>query len=452
MPSPLIDIPCDDIFKNDRLGLEPAIAARTEALLSRSPQAIAIDGQWGTGKSTFLALWAAYLRGKGVKVVQFNAWKSFEADPLDALTRQILHQVDVPDSEQKRSREHLISFLKRYGPLVASQGTKLVSMLQPELEGVPQAVEAALGSVPSSTDSESTENSNSKIESPDEFASLLSSAAKTQSGDPVVVMVDELDRCSPDYSVEMLQILEHVFHAEHVVFVVAMNHSELVHSIRSFYGRGFNAEGYLERFFDDVLPLPTSRRVQYIETTLVPLENSNIPAFLEPSGLSLREIDKSVQHLKSVLDNDSQPPYGLIDMWIARTLAPVQYRQFILGEISDKVLSDAVFAKGTVNSLRTDRQSRYDRRAEQLEVTLIMGSCIMPPGSVSSYYDLEITKSALHRHHQSVVENETFNGEVPVEYSQSLLQSASHMAEELTWRGVFKEIELAARLLDRDDH
>ena len=182
MPSPLIEIPSDDIFKNDQLGLEPAIATRTEALLSRSPQAIAIDGQWGTGKSTFLALWAAYLRGKGVKVVQFNAWKSFEADPLDALTRQILHQVDVPDSEQKRSREHLISFLKGYGPLVASQGTKLVSMLQPELEGVPQAVEAALGSVPSSTDSESTENSNSKIESPDEFASLLSSTAKTQSG------------------------------------------------------------------------------------------------------------------------------------------------------------------------------------------------------------------------------------------------------------------------------
>ena len=56
MPSRLIEIPCDDIFRNDRLGLEPAIASRTTALLSRSPQAIAIDGQWGTGKSTFLGV------------------------------------------------------------------------------------------------------------------------------------------------------------------------------------------------------------------------------------------------------------------------------------------------------------------------------------------------------------------------------------------------------------
>ena len=77
MPSPLIDIPCDDIFKHDRLGLEPAIASRSDAILSHSrPQAIAIDGHWGTGKSTFLALWAAYLRREGIKVdtIIFEMW------------------------------------------------------------------------------------------------------------------------------------------------------------------------------------------------------------------------------------------------------------------------------------------------------------------------------------------------------------------------------------------
>ena len=90
MPSTLIDIPPDDVFKNDRLGLEPAIQVQSEALLSSSPQAIAIDSGWGSGKTTFMALWAAYLRKKGVKVVEFNAWKFSLSDPLDALTREIL--------------------------------------------------------------------------------------------------------------------------------------------------------------------------------------------------------------------------------------------------------------------------------------------------------------------------------------------------------------------------
>ena len=447
MPSRLIEIPSDDIFKYDQLGLEPAIASRTEALLARSPQAIAIDGQWGTGKSTFIALWAAYLRGKGVKVVQFNAWKSFEADPLDALTRQILRQVDIPDSKQKRSREHLIAFLKRYGPLVAAQGSKLVSMLQPDIEGVSQAIEAGLGSIPSGTGSESSEIEDPKIESPDEFASLLSSAAETRSGHPVVVMVDELDRCSPDYSVEMLQLLEHVFHAEHVVFVVAMNHSELVHSIRSFYGQGFNAEGYLERFFDDVLPLPSSRRVHYIEATLSPLNISSASVILDLSGLSLREINKSVQHLKSVLEINSRPPYGLIEMWIARTLAPVEYRQFVLGESSDKEVADAVFARGTCSSLRAERKRRFSRTAEELELILIAASCILPLGSVPTYYDLPVTESALYRHHQSNADSLNPEGEVPKSYSEALLASTSeNPARE--WN--FQEIELAARLLARE--
>ena len=303
MPSRLIEIPCDDIFRNDRLGLEPVIASRT-ALLSRSPQAIAIDGQWGTGKSTFLALWAAYLRGDGVKVVQFNPWKSFEADPFEALTKQILRQVDIPADEQGSSHKRLVAFVRRHAPTIA-QGAKLVLRLQPDLADLSEPIEAGFEFAGDASKTKGDETAESKIESPEAFASLLTAAAESWSERPIVVMVDELDRCSPEYAVEVLQLLEHVFHTDHVVFVVAVNQSELVHSIRSFYGDGFNAEGYLERFFDVILPLPTSSRSQYIETSLKSLESQGTWAavpFLESSGLSLREIDKSVEHLKSVVE------------------------------------------------------------------------------------------------------------------------------------------------------
>ena len=101
MPSTLIEIPPDDVFRNDRLGLEPAIQEHSERLLASSPQAIAIDAGWGSGKTTFMRLWAAYLRNEGVKVVQFNAWKFSLSDPLDALTREILRQFDdIPDGQQ----------------------------------------------------------------------------------------------------------------------------------------------------------------------------------------------------------------------------------------------------------------------------------------------------------------------------------------------------------------
>ena len=240
MPSPLIEIPSDDIFKYDKLGLEPAIASRSEAILRRSPQAIAINGHWGTGKTTFMALWAAYLRGEGVKVVHFNAWKAFEADPFKTLTREILRQVEIPCPEQEPFRKRLINFLASNTP-IAVQGTKLVSALQPELEELSQAVEVFHQAIRSAPNPK-PHDPDPRIDSPETFTSLLSSAARAWSDRPIVVMVDELDRCSPEYSVEMLQLLEHVFCAEHVVFVVAVNLAELTHSVKAFYGQGFDAK------------------------------------------------------------------------------------------------------------------------------------------------------------------------------------------------------------------
>ncbi len=450
MPSRLIDIPSGDIFRNDKLGLEPAIASRTEAILSRSPQAIAIDGHWGTGKTTFMALWAAYLRGEGVKVVEFNAWKAFGADPFDTLTKEILRQVDIAGPEQKRSHERILAFLKNHADSVA-QGTKLASLLHPDLEAVSQMVELGTQTIGNLTMSEPAETGNTEIDSPDAFTSLLSSAARTWSDRPIVVMVDELDRCSPEYSVEMLQLLEHVFCAEHVVFVVAVNLAELVHSVRAFYGRGFNAEGYLERFFDEILPLPTSNRSQYIESSLSAIDSdvvSDALPFLYASGMSLREMDKAIEQLGDAIEIDPAPTFALVKLWIARTLTPVEYRQFVQGEVSDKALAEAVFSRGTCGNLRTEQDRQRNASAQRLEMVLIASTLAMRiPDTL--YDDDPVNHSELYRHHSQIVEADRALGDVPVIYSSGVLHLASGLSERI-YEGDVYGILGAIRLLDRD--
>ena len=450
MPSRLIEIPSDDIFKHDKLGLEPAIASRTKAILSHSPQSVAIDGRWGTGKTTFMALWAAYLRREGVKVVEFNAWKAFGADPLDTLTKAILRQVEVVGPEQERSHERLLAFLSSHASVVA-QGVKLASFLHPGLEGVSDMVELGtqtMGNVPIP---KAGENEDSKIDSPEAFTSLLSSAAKTSSDRPVVVLVDELDRCSPEYSVEMLQLLEHVFCAEHVVFVVAVNLAEVVHSVRAFYGQGFNAEGYLERFFDEILPLPTSNRSQYIESSLSAIDSevvSDALPFLYASGMSLREIDKSIRQLGDAIEQDPTPAFALVNLWIARTLTPVQYRQFIRGEISDKALAEAVFGRGSCGNLRTEEHRQGNTSAQYMELILIAGTLALR--IPDAYHDDDpVSHSELYYHHSQVVEADRVLDDVPVIYSSGVLHLASRFSERI-YEGDVYGILGAIRLLDRD--
>src|SRR5438309_5535791 len=88
---PDIEIPLDDPFANDKL-------QRRESgeILSRflqavpTPYVLAIDAQWGQGKTTFLRMWKQLLQNDGFPVHYFNAWEAdYESDPMVALMGEI---------------------------------------------------------------------------------------------------------------------------------------------------------------------------------------------------------------------------------------------------------------------------------------------------------------------------------------------------------------------------
>ena len=101
-----------------------------------------------------------------------------------------------------------------------------------------------------------------------DFRSTLSEIAKNLSerneSHPLVVIVDELDRCRPSYAVELLETAKHWFMVDNIVFVLAVNRSELAHSVRVLYGERFDADDYLRRFFDLDFRLPTPERATFV--------------------------------------------------------------------------------------------------------------------------------------------------------------------------------------------
>lgn len=66
---------------------------------------------------------------------------------------------------------------------------------------------------------------------------------------PLFVIIDELDRCRPDYAIKVLEEVKHLFDIPGVVFIIAMHGDQLEHSITAIYGAKFEAKSYLHRFF-----------------------------------------------------------------------------------------------------------------------------------------------------------------------------------------------------------
>ena len=66
---------------------------------------------------------------------------------------------------------------------------------------------------------------------------------------PLFILIDELDRCRPNYAIELLENIKHIFDIPGIVFIVATDSKQLSHSINAVYGSKFASEKYLKRFF-----------------------------------------------------------------------------------------------------------------------------------------------------------------------------------------------------------
>ena len=67
---------------------------------------------------------------------------------------------------------------------------------------------------------------------------------------PIVIIIDELDRCRPTYAVKLLEETKHLFDTPGIVFILGMNSDQLMHSIAGEYGPGFEGGAYLRRFIN----------------------------------------------------------------------------------------------------------------------------------------------------------------------------------------------------------
>ncbi|XQW86288.1 P-loop NTPase fold protein [Thalassotalea piscium] len=88
-------------------------------------------------------------------------------------------------------------------------------------------------------------------------------AAETDYKLPLFILVDELDRCRPNYAIELLETIKHLFEVKGVYFIIATASHQLSHSINAVYGNNFESKRYLNRFFDQEYQLTEPKHYIY---------------------------------------------------------------------------------------------------------------------------------------------------------------------------------------------
>ena len=275
----------DDPFANDKLSrLECAKALTSIILKLKSPVVISINGTWGTGKTTFLRMWKEYLKTLKFPVILFNAWQNdFCDDALIALLGEIGAAIENfgLSPEIKEQAKEFFERTKKVGSALAKRGIPIVAQAVAQ-KIIGEGATDQIGNVFSETVGNLAKNQIANYQKSkkiiDGFKSHLSEFANTvgkqEDGGslPLVIIIDELDRCRPLFAIEVLERAKHLFDIDSIVFVLGIDREQLEYSIKTIYGMNMNVQGYLMRFIDLNFNLPKPSTEQYSKLLFERLE------------------------------------------------------------------------------------------------------------------------------------------------------------------------------------
>lgn len=220
---------------------------------------LSINAPWGYGKTTFVKMWEASLQNEGYKTIYFNAWETdFVADPMMALIdglRDGFESADLPQ-EKLQKLSALWDVIIDIAALLPTPNAQMIG-------GAAKAVKKGVCSL--LKDKNQLQKHQSYRQLIKDFKDQLTELAKELSGDKqLIIFVDELDRCRPDYAVQMMERIKHFFEIDNIIFVLSIDKKVISESIKTVYG-DIDVAGYLRRFVDLEFDLPEPEIDSFIE-------------------------------------------------------------------------------------------------------------------------------------------------------------------------------------------
>lgn len=252
-----LEIPPGAPFSNCKLDREK-YAVILKDLIKIQPEGfvMSLSSEWGTGKTTFIRMFEQLLRDDDYKTVYFNAWENdYDRNPLPAILSEFKRISPDKEKSFKKILEKGTVLLKEIGPALIKG---LIKKHVVEIDDV--TVDVIENTIKASTEileAEVNEYTKRK-ESVGTFKEDLSNYIKEScDGKPLIFFVDELDRCRPDYAVEVLEQIKHFYSVPGIVFILSIDKNHLASSVKGFYGSSeIDTSEYLRRFIDWEYNLP----------------------------------------------------------------------------------------------------------------------------------------------------------------------------------------------------
>ena len=242
-----------------------------------TPFTVAIHGEWGSGKTTLLNLIEKSI-GHRMPVIRFNAWEHESSSVVPSLLWSI--------KETLRERNINTNVLHR----------RILSL----------AADIALRKIANMSRQEAESHFKSEYEAP---TSVKGALEKITASDEIAIFIDDLDRCTTDNILSVLESVKTFFNIENVKIVMAI---DLVKVERAWELRYNSSVGkmegreHTEKMFSLKLALPPKSRGQlaaFVKHHAGSLDKADVDFILHNAQSNPRKIKHMLNLLYTILPN-----------------------------------------------------------------------------------------------------------------------------------------------------
>lgn len=359
----------------------------------KSNFSIAIDNDWGTGKTFFVKQAKMILdaynehsydyelsnleRIKNVidiknidlhLAVYYNAWENDnQKSPLLSLIYEIIkvakidtNKTDISINKEKIIKDGLSAIVKHFSGIDIKE---LLKCVETEAKDIFKEIKGQ----------------KSIKEQVDNILNNL----LLEHGERLVIFIDELDRCRPTFAVELLEQIKHYFDNDKITFVFSTNIKQLQYTIKKYYGEAFEAKRYLDKFFDLTISLNEINVIEYFnfvnENSRGDMYDYVCKEIVKEYNFTLRDVIKFVQINKICIENlrKTKNEYLYFDEIIIRYVLtyvlPIviglkikrydQYEDFITGKDSTPLIT--ILSKSEWISYGIDKLSSENEKSSK---------------------------------------------------------------------------------------
>ena len=314
-----------EVLGKDEFQIEPYVTGLAEFIEEcDTPMTIAIQGDWGCGKTSMMNMTRDCLKArKDIVDVWFNTWQFSQFNMDEQLVVTFLQHLIGELSEGIADVDLKEKLKDKFKPIMKSIAVGMTK----------QFIGSDIGDV---VDSALTKN---ELDIVDKISELKRNfqelVQKTTAGGEkrVVVFIDDLDRLQPVRAVELLEILKLFVDCDNCVFVMAIDTSVVFQGIREKYGENMSDEK-AQSFFDKMIQMPFKMPVAYYKLGGM---MERLLDFLQEESLTTKEKAEYVALFKKVTNGNPRSLKRLANT-ILLTEKVTEKKEIYLDEPEDRKL------------------------------------------------------------------------------------------------------------------